>query len=107
MNMSISRNQLARIEQDVADAVRKKIQDNGGLFIPSCITPIKNVFFATDNTDLQIDTIDGQQQIHGTAMAIFQEGVAEVQQQKMEFERSSRLRKKSDQRPLYPPLFCP
>lgn len=76
MNMSISRNQLARIEQDVADAVRKKIQDNGGLFIPSCITPFKNVFFAIDNMDLQIDTPDGQWQLNGTAMAIFQKGEA-------------------------------
>ena len=77
------------------------------MFIPSCITPFKIVFFATDNTDLQIHTPDGERQLHGTAMATYQEDEAEVQQQKMEFERSSRLRNLSDQTPLYPLLFCP
>ena len=59
-----------------------------------------------DNTDLQIDTPDDQRQLHGTVIAIFQEGEAKVQQQKMEIERSSGLRKRSDQTQLYPPLFC-
>lgn len=46
------------------------------MFIPSSITPFKNVFFAIDNMDLQIDTPDGQWQLNGTAMAIFQKGEA-------------------------------
>ena len=86
--------------------MRKKVQYNSGVFVPSCITPFKNVILAIDNTDLQIDTPDGQPQLHCTAMAIFQEGEAEAQKQKMEFERSSRLRKKSGQETLHQPLFC-
>ena len=34
---------------------------------------------ATVNTNLQTDMPDGQQQVHGTVMANFQEGKAEVQ----------------------------
>ena len=105
--MSISYDKVACIKQDVAEVVRGKVQDNGDVFILSCITPFKNVFFAINSTDLQIGMPDGQRQLHGTAIAIFQEGEAEVQQQKMKLKRSSRLRKKSDQTPLYSPLFCP
>ena len=76
------------------------------VFIPSYITHFKNVFFAIDNTDRQTDMPDDQRQLYGTVMAIFQEDEAKIQQQKMEIERSSRLRKKSGQTQLYPPLFC-
>ena len=86
-------------------AVRKKVQDKSGVFIPSCITLFKNIFFAIDSTDWQGDTQDDQLQLHGTVMDIFQEGEAKIQQQKMESGRSSRLRKKSDQMQLHPPYF--
>ena len=59
---------------------RKKL-NNSGLFTSSCITPFNTVFFAIGNRDLQIEMADGQLQLHGTAMAIFQEGEAEVQHQ--------------------------
>lgn len=62
------------------------MQDNGGMFIPSCISPVKNVFLSIYNTDYQIDTPDSQQKLNATAMAIFQEVEAEVQQQKVKFE---------------------
>lgn len=87
-------------------AVRKKVQDKSGVFTPSCITLFKNIFFAIDSTGWQIDPQDDQLQLRGTVMGIFQEGGAKIQQQKMEIERSSRLRKKSDQTQLHPPLLC-
>lgn len=59
--------------------MREKAQDNSGVFLSSCITPFKNAFSATVNTNLQTDMPDGQQQVHGTVMANFQEGKAEVQ----------------------------
>ena len=51
INMLISYNKVAYIKQDVAEAVRKKVQDNSGVFIPSCITLLNNVVFVIDNTD--------------------------------------------------------
>lgn len=107
INMLISYNKVACIKQDVAEAVRKKVQDNSGVFIPSCITLLNNVVFVIDNTDWQIDIPDDQRQLHGTVITIFQEGEIKVQQQKMEIEKISRLQKKSDQMQLYPPLFRP
>ena len=86
MNMSISYIKIACIKQYVAEAVRKKAQDNNCVFIFSCITPFKNAFVTIDNMDLQIDTPDGQRQLHGTAIAIFQEGESQDQQQKMEIK---------------------
>ena len=71
--------------------MRKKVQDNSHVFIPFFITPFNNVFFAIDNPDWQIDAPDYQLQQDGTAMTIFQEGEAKVQQQKMQIEGSSRL----------------
>ena len=47
-NMSIPYNKVAFIKQE---AVGKKVHDNSGVFIPSCITPFKNVFLAIVNTD--------------------------------------------------------
>ena len=78
--MSTLYNKVACIKQGLVESMRKKVQDNSGMFIPSCITPFKNVFFAVDNTDLEIDTPDDQGQLHGTAMTMFQEGEGEVQQ---------------------------
>ena len=60
-------------------AVRKKVQDKSGVFTPSCITLFKNIFFAIDSTDWQVDTQDDQLQLHGTVMDIFQEGEAKIQ----------------------------
>ena len=51
INMLISYNKVAYIKQDVAEAVRKKVQDSSGVFIPSCITLFNNVVFVIDSTD--------------------------------------------------------
>ena len=40
---------------------------------PSTSSSNKPLFFVIDDTDLSVDTSEGQKQIHGTAIALFQQ----------------------------------
>lgn len=42
------------------------------MFLPSTLLKNPPVFFAIDNTDLKIHTFDGRNQLHGTAIAVYQ-----------------------------------
>ena len=42
------------------------------MFLPSTLSKNRPVFFAIDNTDLKIDTFDERNQLHGTAIAVYQ-----------------------------------
>ena len=44
-----------------------------GSTLPSKISSLDGLYFAIDNTDLQMDTPDGKRQLHGTAMAVYQQ----------------------------------
>ena len=60
MNLSISSKKVACIKRDIETAVREKVHDSDGIFIPSTISPSNDVYTAVDNTDMRIDTADGQ-----------------------------------------------
>jgi hypothetical protein len=49
------------------------MKENDNVYIPACLSPNNFLFFATDNTDLQINTPDGRNQLHGTAIAVYQQ----------------------------------
>ena len=57
----------------IGDAVKTRTLENKGIYIPSCISPNTVPYFAIDNVDVKIDTPDGKNQLHGTAIAIFQQ----------------------------------
>ena len=42
------------------------------MFLPSPLSKNRPVVFAIDNTDIKIDTFDGRNELHGTAMAVYQ-----------------------------------
>ena len=75
LNLSISYEKVTDIKKDVANAILEKRDENNGLFIPSCLFPSQGQFFAADNTDMKINTPTRKRQLHGTAMAAFQQHI--------------------------------
>ena len=72
MKLSVSYNKVINIKYDIATVAKEKAFQNAGIYLPFVITPEKSVYFAIDNSDLQIDTPDGKNQLHGTANVVYQ-----------------------------------
>ena len=70
--LSVEYNRLLRVEAQIEASVLKRMEENGGLFLPPDIVRGRHVFFAIDNIDFAEDTYDGRNTLHGTAMAIYQ-----------------------------------
>ncbi|KXJ12359.1 hypothetical protein AC249_AIPGENE6720 [Exaiptasia diaphana] len=71
--MSCEYNKLLRIEAQIETTVLDRMQLNGGVYLPPDIVKGRHVFFAIDNVDFSEDTPDGKRNLHGTAMAIYQQ----------------------------------
>lgn len=71
--MCIEYNRLLRIEAQIESAVISRMDSDGGVYIPPGIIIGRHLFFAIDNTDFKEDTRDGQNTLHGAAMAIYQQ----------------------------------
>ena len=72
LNICISYDKVIVIKQDILNSIIKKCNENNGVFLPLTLSKKRPVFFAIDNTDLKIDTFDGRNQLHGTAIAVYQ-----------------------------------
>ena len=70
--MAVEYNRLMRVEAQIEATVLKRMDKNGGVYLPPDIVKERHVFFAVDNVDFAEDTYDGQRTLHGTAMAIYQ-----------------------------------
>ena len=77
----------------MANSIFEKRRENNGVFIPSCLFPNQRPFFAIGNTDMKIDTSTGKRQLHGTAMAAFQQHIHGRTQPVMQIQRKSKRRK--------------
>ena len=98
LNLSINYDKVLSIKKDITSAVTKKMENNDGVFVPATLSPYDPIFFAIDNTDMKIDTVDGKNQLHGTAIAVYQ-------QQKLVLER--RRHPPGLKKTLYNISFCP
>lgn len=70
--MAVEYNRLLRVESQIEKTVLKRIESEGGMFLPPDIVKGRHVYFAIDNIDFSEDTPDGKRTLHGTAMAIYQ-----------------------------------
>ena len=70
--MSVDYNRILRVEAQIEASVLKRMELNGGLYIPPDVVLDRHVFFSVDNVDFAEDTRDGKNTFHGTAMAIYQ-----------------------------------
>ena len=65
------------------------METNNGVYVPSTLSPDEPIFIAIDNTDLKIDTSDGKGQLHGTAIAVFQQSNPNYNQPTLAVERNT------------------
>ena len=70
LNLSINYDKVLSIKKDITSAVTKKIEKTMGFLYQQRLSPYDPIFFAIDNTDMKIDTVDGKNQLHGTAIAV-------------------------------------
>lgn len=70
--MTVEYNRIMRVEAQIEATVLQRMEQNGGIYLPPGIVEGRHVFFAVDNVDFNEDTYDGQQTLHGAAMAIYQ-----------------------------------
>ena len=73
LNLSITYDKVIEIKKGIVTSIMKRRAENDGVFVPSSLSQNIPVFFAIDNTDLKIDTVDGKSQLHGTAIAVYQQ----------------------------------
>ena len=59
------------MEAQIEASVLKRMEENGGLFLPPDIVKGRHAFFAIDNIDFAEDTYDERNTLYGTAMAIY------------------------------------
>ena len=52
--------EICDIKERIADAVIICTLENDGLYIPSCISVNSFPYFAIDNVDVKINTLDGR-----------------------------------------------
>ena len=60
------------IESRIAQAIRIRMRESGGLYISSDLMKDRLVHFAIDNVDFLEDTPDGGNTLHGTVMVTYQ-----------------------------------
>ena len=70
--MAVEHNCSLRVESQIKKTVLKRIESEGGMFVPPDIVKGWHVHFAIDTIDFSEDTPDGKRTLHGTAMAIYQ-----------------------------------
>ena len=73
LSLSVAYDKIISIKDNIANAVKSRATENEGVYISSCISSNPVPYFAIDNVDVQIDTPDGKNQLHGTAIAVSQQ----------------------------------
>ena len=90
LNLWINYDKVLDIKKDAGNVILEKSTENSGVFIPSCLIENSRPFFAIDNADIKIDALTGKHQLHGTAMAIFQQNSQPKTETVMRIQRRSK-----------------
>ena len=75
LNISANYKQVIHLKKDIANSIEMKWQENNGVSIPLGFQQNHPMFFAIDNIDLKVGTPDGKNQLHGTAIAAYQQQI--------------------------------
>ena len=75
LNISANYKKVIHLKKDIVNSIEMRRQDNNGVFIPPGFQKKSQTFFAIDNIDLKVDTPDGKSQLHGTAIAAYQQQI--------------------------------
>ena len=77
-DIGLNYDKVLNIKKDTAATFPDKQKASGDVFAPLSSSNNKPLIFVTDNTDLSLDTPDGEKQFHGTATALFRQKDAHV-----------------------------
>ena len=70
--LSVDHTRILKIETRIAMEEIRRMEMNGGAYLPPDISLGRFLLFAVDNVDFSEDTPDVKRTLHGTAMAIYQ-----------------------------------
>jgi len=70
--MAVEYNRLLTVESQIEKTILKRIESEGGMFLPPDIMKGWHVYFAIDNIDFSEDTLGRKRTLHGTAVPIYQ-----------------------------------
>ena len=70
--LSVDHTRILKIETRIAVEEIRRMEMNGGAYLPPDISLGHFLLFAVDNVDFSEDTPDVKRTLHGTAMAIYQ-----------------------------------
>ena len=73
LHLTVPYEKICSIKNDPVTHAKKKMSENGGIYVPPSLSPNKSLYFAIDNVDFQTDTPDGKEQLHGITQVVFQE----------------------------------
>ena len=105
LNISIDYDKLLNIESQLANSILTEINRNDDVFIPKSVSKDLPIYFAIENTDLKIDTLDGRNQLHGTAITVYiKKETSEVLQH---ISVDSKCKPKRLTMPIYSIQYCP
>ena len=79
LNIGINYKKVINLKKDIANAIKQQRLATDGVFVPVGFEKDQPTYFAIDNTDLKIDTPDGKNQLHGTAIAAYQQRKTQTQ----------------------------
>ena len=99
MNFSVNYQKVLNIKTNIETPVKEKAtKQQGGIYIPSVISPNKPVYLAIDNSDLKVDTPDEKNQLYGTAaIAVYQSHDYDFTTPTLIIERHQKEEKESNQ----------
>ena len=106
MNLSVNYQKVLNIKTNIETSVKEKAAKQGGIYIPSVISPNKPVYIATDNSNLKVDTPDGKNQLHGTAIAVCQSRDNDFTTPSLIIE-CQQIEEKETKQTHYKTIFCP
>ena len=89
MNLTISYDNVLKIETFIAETiVKKKMENNDGVYVPPSIQKECPIYFAVDNCDFQSDTPDGKSEFHGTVQIVYQNSTNPLESKSLKIERN-------------------
>lgn len=70
--VGVSYERVKQCTAQVAEGVQRNMRENGRNYVPPGLHRGKKLRFSVDNIDTQVDTTDGKDSFHATAMTVYQ-----------------------------------
>ena len=85
-NLTISYDKSLQIKTNTAEAIVKKMEDSGGVYVPPSIQKECPIYFTPDNRDFQNRTPDRKHEFHGTVQIVYQNSTNPLESKYLKIE---------------------